>query len=92
MNSNIDKDMQTHELVLISRRELKISGVKQILNFDDTNVGFITVCGELDIDGNELNIDSLDLDKGSASVTGNIAGINYISDQPAKKRKFRGWL
>ncbi len=90
MNSNTDKDRTEHTVTLVSRKELKITGVRQILNFDDTNVAFITSDGELDIDGETLNIDSLDLDKGVASVTGNISGMNYISDQPVKKRKFWG--
>ena len=90
MNSNTDKVRAEHTLTLLSRRELKITGVRQILNFDDANVAFVTSDGELDIDGEALNISSLDLDLGIASVTGNITGMNYISDQPAKKRKLWG--
>jgi sporulation protein YabP len=90
MNSNTEKDHAEHTLTLTSRKELKISGVKQILNFDDTSVAFVTSDGELDIDGEGLNIDVLDLDRGVASVTGNISGMNYISDRPVKKRKLWG--
>lgn len=92
MNSNIDKECAEHDLNLISRKELKITGVRQILNFDDTTVAFITSAGELEIDGESLNIDVLDLNRGVASVTGNIMGINYVSDKPSKKRKLRSWL
>lgn len=92
MNSNNDRECAEHDLTLISRKELKITGVRQILNFDDTTVAFITSAGELEIDGESLNIDVLDLNRGVASVTGTITGMNYISDQPNKKRKFRSWL
>lgn len=92
MNSNPDRDKTEHTLTLTSRKELKITGVRQILNFDDTNVAFNTSDGELDIDGETLNIDSLDLEKGVASVTGNITGMNYVSDHPVKKRKFWGGI
>ena len=92
MNNNTDRERQEHILTLKSRKELKITGVRQILNFDDTCVAFITSDGELEIDGDGLNIDVLDLDRGIASVTGNISGMNYISDQPVKKRKFWGGL
>ena len=92
MNSNTEKDRTEHILTLTSRKELKISGVRQILNFDDTSVAFVTSDGELDIDGEGLNIDVLDLDRGVASVTGNISGINYISDRPIKKRKLWGGI
>ena len=92
MNSNIDRECAEHNLTLVSRKELKITGVRQILNFDDATVAFITSSGELEIDGESLNIDVLDLNRGVASVTGNITGMNYIGDQPNKKRKFRSWL
>ena len=92
MNSNNDRECAEHDLTLISRKELKITGVRQILNFDDTTVAFITSAGELEIDGESLNIDVLDLNRGVASITGTITGMNYISDQPNKKRKFRSWL
>ena len=92
MNSNNDRECAEHDLTLISRKELKITGVRQILNFDDTTVAFITSAGELEIDGESLNIDVLDLNRGVASVTGTITGMNYISDQPNKKSKFRSWL
>lgn len=92
MNSYTEKDRTEHTLTLTSRKELKISGVKQILNFDDTSVAFVTSDGELDIDGEGLNIDVLDLDRGVASVTGNISGMNYISDRPIKKRKLWGGI
>ena len=92
MNSNADKECAEHDLTLISRKELKITGVRQILNFDDTSVAFVTTAGELEIDGESLNIDVLDLNRGVASVTGNISGMNYLSDQQNKKRKFRSRL
>ena len=92
MNSNTDWECTEHDLTLISRKELKITGVRQILNFDDTSVAFVTAAGELEIDGDSLNIDVLDLNRGVASVTGNISGMNYLSDQQNKKRKLRGRL
>ena len=65
MNSNNDRECAEHDLTLISRKELKITGVRQILNFDDTTVTFITSAGELEIDGESLNIDVLDLNRGN---------------------------
>ena len=92
MNTNTEREHAEHTLTLKSRKELKITGVRQVLSFDDTSVALVTSDGELDIDGEALNIDALDLDHGIASVTGNIAGMNYVSDQPVKKRRFWGGL
>ena len=92
MNSNTEKDRAEHTLTLVSRQELKITGVRQILSFDDMSVALVTSHGELDIDGEELNIDVLDLERCVASVTGNITGMNYMSERPTKKRRFLGRL
>jgi sporulation protein YabP len=92
MNTTTDRERADHTLTLISRKELKLTGVRQILSFDETSVTLVTSDGELDIDGESLNVDALDLDHGIASVSGNITGMNYINDQPVKKRRFWGGL
>ena len=74
-----------------SRKMLKINGVIQVMNFDNSSILFNTVCGELEIGGSDLSIDLLDLENGLASVIGKIDGINYISERPKKKRWFRGY-
>lgn len=90
MNIGIDKERQEHAITLVSRNNLKITGVLQIISFDDSSVAFSTVCGELDIDGTALNIDALDLDRGYATVSGEVFGINYISERPKKKKRLWG--
>lgn len=90
MNMSIDKERQDHSVTLVSRNNLKITGVLQIISFDDSSVVLSTVCGELDIDGTSLNIDALDLDRGCASVSGDVFGINYISERPKKKKRLWG--
>ena len=89
LNNTYEKSIADHTLTLISRKTLKLNGVKQILSFDDLSVLFSTSSGELEVVGESLSIDLLDLDNGLASVSGTICGLNYISERPAKKRWFR---
>ena len=89
MNNTYDKNTVEHTLTLVSRKTLKLNGVKQILSFDDLTVMFSTVCGEIEVVGEELSVDLLDLDNGLASVSGTISGLNYITERPKKKRWFR---
>ena len=91
LNNTYDKNTVEHTLTLVSRKTLKLNGVKQILSFDDLTVMFSTVCGEMEVVGEELSVDLLDLDNGLASVSGTISGVNYISERPKKKRWFRGY-
>ena len=91
LNNTYDKNTAEHTITLVSRKTLKLNGVKQILSFDDLTVMLSTVCGEMEVVGEELSIDMLDLDNGLASVSGSISGLNYISERPKKKRWFRGY-
>lgn len=75
-----------HELVLTGRRELKVSGVKEVLSFDDRSVALDTVCGELTIDGEGLKVSALDTKCGRVSVVGNVTSAIY-SDSPSGERK-----
>lgn len=84
-NSDVD-----HSLALEDRKNLKLSGIRQILSFDDVTVLFVTVCGELEVVGENLSIDLLDLENGLASVSGVISGLNYLRERPRKKFWFRG--
>lgn len=89
MNNTYDRSSIEHTLTLVSRKTLKLNGVKQILNFDDLSVLFSTALGDLEVIGESLSIDLLDLENGMATVSGTINGLNYISERPIKKRWFR---
>lgn len=91
LNNTYDKNTAEHTITLVSRKILKLNGVKQILSFDDLSVLFSTVCGEMEVVGEGLSVDLLDLDNGLASVSGTISGLNYITERPKKKRWFRGY-
>ncbi len=83
-----EKSNVEHSLTLVARKDLKIHGVNQIICFDDTSVVLSSSQGEIEISGNALNVDALDLEKGYAAVSGEISGINYIDELPKKKKRF----
>lgn len=91
LNNTYEKNTIEHTLTLTSRKTLKLSGVKQILSFDDLTVLLETACGEMEIAGESLSVDLLDLDNGLAVVSGTISGMNYISERPKKRRWLRGY-
>lgn len=85
-----EKNNIEHSLALVGRKDLKIHGVNQILSFDDISVVLSSTQGEIEIIGSALNVDALDLEKGYASISGEISGINYIDEMPKKKKRFWG--
>ncbi len=72
-----------HTVAMTECKELIITGVTDVINFDDTSVILSTSCGILSIDGRELHILNLNVDTGDVSVTGEISGMIY--PQSAKK-------
>ena len=43
-----------HRLVLLDRKALELSGVRDVVSFDETNVVLETVCGMLAIEGGRV--------------------------------------
>ena len=74
-----------HDLILNSRGKLSINGVKDIINFDENNVNLKTVCGDLCIDGENLHVNVLNIEKGEVEMTGKIVGMNYFDSNEREK-------
>ena len=76
---------EKQELTLNNRELLKLSGVVDVFNFDDNIVVAETNLGNLEIKGEELNIQKLDIDSSQLIVSGYIIEIKY--DQDINKAK-----
>jgi sporulation protein YabP len=88
MAFDIEKKSSEHSIFLVNRREIKITGVIRVIAFDDTYVTLSSALGDIDVSGNDMKIDALDLESGLALISGEICGINYIEDSPKKKKHF----
>lgn len=82
----MDNQKIAQEIRLISRKHFEVNGVKEVESFDEMNVTLRTVCGLLSVDGKELKISVLDIDKGIVSLDGIIDTI-YFSDENSDVRK-----
>ncbi len=77
----------THGVNLVERKNLLITGVKKIENFDteqfllETNMGFVLVKGE------DLELIKLDTLQGNVSIRGMIKGINYLEEGNKKTKE-----
>ena len=76
MNTNI-----VQNIVLENRRKLSISGVNDVLSFDDQVVIVDTELGMLSIKGDNLRITKLSLDTSEVIVEGDIASLNYSENK-----------
>ena len=84
------KEKARGEIALIGRGEMRISGVEEVVNFDDEGVRLKSVDGELYIEGNDIRIGTLDTERGMLSLTGRINGMYYANDPDKQKKGFFG--
>ncbi len=67
-----------HDIILNSRNKLSINGIKEIVNFDENTVSLKTVCGDLIIEGEDIHINVLNIEKGEIEMNGKITGLTYF--------------
>jgi len=72
-------------LVLENRSKLNISGVLDVLSFDDQVVVVETELGLLNVKGEDLRINKLSIDTSEVIVEGDIYNLAYSDKSPEKK-------
>lgn len=76
-----------HRLTLNERRQLSMTGVSEVVSFDDTAVVLRTELGTLVIQGRDLQLKTLSLEGGQVVVEGTVSALHY--EEP---RAGGGWL
>lgn len=88
----MNEQIRQHDIVIRSRASMEICGVKNVISFDEENVCLDTVMGEMTIEGEELNVSSLDTDRGTVHLSGKINGLYYNTESSEPKKGFFGRL
>ena len=74
-------------LILENRQKLSISGVVDVLSFDDQVVIVETELGLLTVKGENLRINKLGIDTSEVIVEGEISSLNYSDAKGTDKGK-----
>ena len=77
-------------LILENREKLSISGVLDVLSFDDQIVILETELGMLKIKGEDLRINKLSVDTGDVVIEGNINSVSYSEKEERKSGNLLG--
>ena len=77
-----------HKLTLDERSRLTVTGVTEVVSFDDMEVVLHTALGTLAVQGQQLKLKSLSPDVGQVTVDGHISALYY--EEPKEKRRFWG--
>ena len=76
-----------HKLTLHERQQLTMTGVTEVVSFDDTMVVLHTSLGTLMVQGKDLQLKTLSLEGGKVAVDGTVSALIY--EEP---RQSGGWL
>ncbi len=68
---------RTHKLMLNNRRTCNLSGVNDVLSFDEHEIILETDQGMLMIKGSDLHVNRLMLDKGEVDIDGKFDSFTY---------------
>ncbi|MBE6638006.1 MAG: sporulation protein [Ruminococcaceae bacterium] len=85
---NIGKKQSTaHTLSLSGRETLSLTGISDVISFDENGLLLQTDDGTLTVDGSDIHIVALSVETGELLVQGRICGLYYV-DRNAKKSGF----
>lgn len=76
-----------HKLSLNGRKALNVTGVSEVISFDDQSVILNTAMGILSVHGEQLQLKSLSPEGGQVMVNGTVAAMIYEEPKPN-----RGWF
>ena len=71
-----------HKLTLNQREDLSLTGVTEVISFDDTAVILKTQVGILNVSGRDLVLKTLSVEGGQVSVSGHICTLIYEEPRP----------
>ena len=74
-------------LVLENRKKLSITGVNEVVSFNDEIIILNTNLGMLTIKGNGLKMNKLDVQNGDMKITGTINSFAYTGSKSRKNNE-----
>ena len=78
---------QPHKLTLDQRKKLIVTGVAEVISFDEAAVLLRTALGMLLVQGQQLQLKLLSVEGGQLAVEGTVTALSY--EEPKQKG---GWL
>lgn len=76
-----------HNVKVWNRRNIEISGVKEVDSFDSEEFLLQTSMGYLVVRGQNLQMKNLDLDSGVVSIKGKMYEMTYLDEHQGEKAK-----
>ena len=76
-----------HGINIVERKNILVTGIKKIENFDSEEFLLETTMGYLVVKGNDLELIKLDTVQGTVSIKGMLISFAYIEDYKTKNKE-----
>lgn len=76
-----------HGISLLERKNLVVTGVKKIENFDSEQFLLETIMGFMIVKGSELELIKLDTLQGNVTIKGNVNSLTYAEENSKKDKE-----
>ena len=77
--------MRPHRLMMQNRSSLSITGIRDVVSFDENQVVLDTDMGLLTMKGKDLHVSRLTLEKGEVEVDGTVDSLVYSSNESYRR-------
>jgi sporulation protein YabP len=77
-----------HNLIMESRGKLVLSGVLEVVSFEEDNVELKTTSGNLTVRGEQMRMENYNSETGDLEVSGNVYALVYTNDSSNAKGGF----
>jgi sporulation protein YabP len=84
MEEKIMEEENKSSLSLENRKKLTLTGIVEVISFDDQKISLSTKLGNLSIKGEGLKMNKLDVQNGDVSIMGTISSMIYIGKNRVK--------
>jgi len=74
-----------HKCIMHNRQSANITGVREVISFDENQVVLDTDMGLLTMKGKDLHVSRLTVEKGEVDIEGNVDSLIYSSNEAYRK-------
>lgn len=79
------KIQSNHAVHIDARKRIDITGVTQVITFNEDSVVLHTTMGTLNIKGKEMKVNKLNVDNGDMSIEGEVSALVYTTKDTTNK-------
>ena len=77
-------EKSVHRISIDKRKEIEITGVVDVISYDEREISLKTSEGNVLIEGEGFNVKKLDVESGVMSVDGRVDSLVYETDRDTK--------